>query len=63
MSLEIVLVKCNLLNNQYQQNSGVLNTFMLKKSFAHMLNVEPNNLVFFKSCNNEVKEKKLLDYV
>ena len=63
MSLEIVLVKCNLLNNQYQQNSGVLNTFMPKKSFAHMLNVEQNNLVFFKSCNNEVKEKKLLDYV
>ena len=59
MSLEIVLVQCNLLDNQYQQNSGVLNTFMLKKSFAHMLNAESNNLVFFKSCNNEVKEKKI----
>ena len=43
---EVVLVQCNLVDNQYQKNSELLCTFMPNKSNAYLLNVEPSNLVF-----------------
>ena len=36
--VEVVLVQCNLIENQYQQNSEVLYTFTPKKAYAYMLN-------------------------
>ena len=39
--VEVVLVQCNLVDNQYQQKSEVLYTFTLNKSYAYLLNVEP----------------------
>ena len=54
--VEVVLVQCNLVRNQYQQKSEVLYTFMPSKSYAYLLNVEPNNLVFLKTCNTEFDE-------
>ena len=45
--VEVVLVHCNLVDNQYQQKSKVLYTFTLNKSYTYLLNVEPSNLVFF----------------
>ena len=50
--VEVVLVKCNLLDNQYQQKSEVLYTFTPNKSCPYFLNVEPSNLVFLITCNN-----------
>ena len=50
--VEVVLVKCNLLDNQYQKKSEVLYTFTPNKSCAYFLNVEPSNLVFLITCNN-----------
>ena len=47
--VEIVLVQCNLVNNQYQQKSEVLYTFMPNKSYAYLLNLEPRKLVFFEN--------------
>ena len=44
--VEVVLVQCNLVDNQYQQKSEVLYTFTPNKSYAYLLNVEPSNLVF-----------------
>ena len=46
--VEAVLVQCNLVDNRYQQKLKVLYTFTLKTSYAYLLNVEPNNLVFLK---------------
>ena len=43
---EVVLVQCNLVSNQYQQNSEVLYTFTPNKSYDYLLNVKPKNLVF-----------------
>ena len=54
--LEVALVQCNLVDNQYQQKSEVLYTFMPNKSYAYMLNVGPRNLVFLKTCNTEFDE-------
>ena len=49
--VEIVLVQCNLVDNQYQQKSEVLYNFMTNKSYAYFLNVEPSNLVFLKTLS------------
>ena len=46
--VELVLVQCNLVDNQYQQKSEVPN-----KSYAYFLKVEPSNLVFLKTYNTE----------
>ena len=54
--LEVVLVQCNLVDNQYQQNSEVLYTFRPSKSYAYLLNVEPSNLVFLKTLNTKFDE-------
>ena len=38
--VDIVLVQCDLVDDQYQQKSEVLYTFMPNKSYACLLNVE-----------------------
>ena len=43
---EVVLVQCNLVNNQYQQKSEVLYIFTPNISYASLLNVAPINSVF-----------------
>ena len=54
--VEVVLVQCNLVNNQYQQKYEVLYTFNPNKSYTYLLNVEPSNLVFLKTYNTEFHE-------
>ena len=51
--VEVVLVQCNLEDNQYQQKSEVLYTFKPNKSYAYLLDVEPSNLIFLKTFNTE----------
>ena len=53
---KIFLVQCKLLDNQYQQKSEILHTFTTNKSYAHLLNFEPNNLVFLKTYNTKFDE-------
>ena len=43
--LKVVLVHCNLVDNQYQQNSEVLYTVTSNKSYAYQLNVKAITLV------------------
>ena len=54
--VDVVLVQCNLVDNQYQQKSEMLYTFTPNKSYAYLLNVEPSNLVFLKTYNTEFDE-------
>ena len=43
--IEVVLVLCNLIDNQYhQQKSEVLYIFKSNKSYAYLLNIELSNL-------------------
>ena len=49
--VEVVLVQCNLVDNQYQQKSEVSYTFTPYKFYDYLLNVEPSNLVFLKTYN------------
>ena len=53
---EVVLVQCNLLDNQCQQKSDVLYTFTPNKPYAYLLNVEPSNFLFSKTYNTEFDE-------
>ena len=54
--IEVDLVQCNLLDNQYQQKSGVLYFFMPNKSHAYLLYVEPSNLMFLKTYDTNFDE-------
>ena len=54
--VEVALVQCNLVDNQYQQKSEVLCTFTPNKSYAYFLNIETRNLVFLKTYNTEFDE-------
>ena len=49
--VEVFLVQCNLVDDQYQQKSEVVYAFTRNKSYAYLLNVEPSNLVFLKTFN------------
>ena len=51
--VEVVLIQYNLVDNQYQQKYGVSKTFNPNKYYAYLLNVEPSNLVYFKTYNTE----------
>ena len=51
--VEVVLVQCNLVDNQYQQNSEVLYNFTPNKCYTYLLNAEPSNLMFLKTYNTE----------
>ena len=37
--IEVILVQCKFIDNQYQQKSEVLYTFKSSKSYAYLLNV------------------------
>ena len=51
--VEVVLLQCNLIDNQYRQKSEVLYTFTNKKFYGYLLKVEQDNLVFLKTYNIE----------
>ena len=50
---EVVLVNCNIVNNDYQYDSRVFYTFAPNKSFTQVLNVSPKNFMFSKTFNSE----------
>ena len=56
---ELVLVHCNLVNNDYQQDSRILYTFVPNKTFGSLLEISPTNLVFLKTFNSEFQEIKM----
>ena len=49
---EVVLVHCNIVNNDYQQDSIVLYTFVPNKSFGQLLDILPKKFVFLKTFNS-----------
>ena len=57
--VELVLVHCNLVNNDYQQESRILYTFVSNKPFGTLLEVSPTNHIFLKTFNSEFQEIKI----
>ena len=43
---EVILLHCNIVNNDYQRDSRVLYTFVPNKPFGSLLEISPINLSF-----------------
>ena len=50
---EVVLIHCNIVNKDYQQDSKVLYTFIPNKSFGQLLDISPKHFIFSKTFNSE----------
>ena len=48
---EVVLVHYNIVNNNYQENSRVLYTFVPSKSFGQLLDISLKNFIFLKTLD------------
>ena len=53
---EVVLVHCNLVNNDYLQDSRVLYTFVPDKPFGSLLKISQIEHIFLKTFNSEYNE-------
>ena len=56
---ELILVHCNIVNNDYQQDSRVLYTFVPNKPFGSLLEISPTNHIFLKSFSSEYDKIKV----
>ena len=54
--VELVLVHFNLVNNDYQQDSRILYTFVPNKLFGSLLEISPTNHIFLKTLTSEFQE-------
>ena len=51
--IEVVLVHCHIVDNDYQQYSRVLYTSVPNKSFSKSLKISPKNFLFLKTFDSE----------
>ena len=52
-SAEVVLVHCNLVQNDYQLTSKVLFTFVPNKVFGQLINISPHAFAMMNTINTE----------
>ena len=52
-SVEVALVHCNLLNNNYQQTSKGLFTFVPDKQFGQLINIAQHSLTMLGTTNTK----------
>ena len=52
-SVKVILVHCNLVNNNYQQASKVLFTFVLNKQFEQLITITTHSPTVLKTTNAE----------
>ena len=52
-SVEVVLVHCNLVKNDYQHSSKVLFSFVSNKQFGQLINILPHSLTMMNTINTE----------
>ena len=57
--VELVLIHGNLVNNNYQQHSQILYTFVPNKPFGSLLEISPLNHIFLKTFNSAFQEVKI----
>ena len=57
--VELVLIHCDFVNNNCQQNSRILYTFVPNKPFGSILEISPPNHIFLKTFNSEFQEIKV----
>ena len=52
VKIQKILKQCNIVNNDYQQSSNVLQTFAFDKLFGQFLDISPKTFTFFKTFNS-----------
>ena len=52
-SVEVVLVYCNLVKNDYQHTSNVLFSFAPNKQFGQLIKISPHSLTMMSTVNTE----------
>ena len=58
-SVEVVLMRCNLVTNRYQQVSKVLFTFVPNKKFRQLIAISSHFLTMLKATNAEFQSIQL----
>ena len=48
---KVILINCNVVNINYQQNSKLLYAFVLDKLLVQLLEISPTNFMFLKAFN------------
>ena len=56
---EVVLIHCDIVNNDYQHHLKVLYTFVPNKLFGSLLDISPTNHMFLKTYNSEYYQIKV----
>ena len=52
--IELVLVQCNIINNDYQQDSSVLYTLNPNKLFDQLLDILTKSFLFSRTFDSEI---------
>ena len=58
-NVEVVLVHCNLVKNDYQDTSKVLFTFIPNKKFGQLINISPHAFTMMNTVNTEFSYVKV----
>ena len=53
---EVILVHCNIVNNEYKQDSRGLYIFVPNKIFSSLLEISSKNHIFLKPLNSEFQD-------
>ena len=53
LEIKVVLIHCNIVNNDYQQDSRVLYTIVPNKSFGQLLDISPKSFTILKTFNSD----------
>ena len=56
---EVVLVHCNIVNNDYQQYSKIVYACVTNTSFGQLLDISPRVFVFLKTFDSEFSYIKI----
>ena len=52
-SVEVVLIHCNLVKNDYEHESKFLSSFVPNKQFGQLINLSPHSLTMKNTINTE----------
>ena len=58
-SVEVVLVHCDLVKNDYKHTTKVLFTFVPNKEFGQLINISPHSLTMMNTVNTEFSSAEL----
>ena len=50
---QVILARCNIVNDDYQHNARVLYIFVPNKSVGQLLDISPKNFIFLKTFDLE----------